>query len=287
MSSEPFVPFGVDDSDEFLTLLDGVPPWLKQRLLAWVIERFKVSAQLSNKTLCLDVQLNTRVNFKMEAAGDSYISTNALTSVLRGMTEGEILRVVDYLLGSTGGTYMSSMHKGLDRILLQGRSKWMVGERNGRLGLMAREIEAVQVSVEAVLSISGQAPRMLARAWMRIHELEPDNSGAYSDAVRAAEIASVGVVVPNKSDATLGDVAGAIASDTRWITPLRPHPKAAGNEVLAGMLRTLYSGHRDRHGRPDYSEVTFEETRAAVLLAATIVDWFISGGVRLAPTARA
>lgn len=45
------------------------------------------------------------------------------------------------------------------------------------------------------------------------------------------------------------------------------------------MLRTLWRGHESGHGRPDYADATVNEARAAVILAATLVQWFTSGVV--------
>jgi hypothetical protein len=58
---------------------------------------------------------------------------------------------------------------------------------------------------------------------------------------------------------------------------LRDSDKAPGAKSLAAMLRTLWRGHQSRHGRPDYTDATLEEARAAVVLAATLVQWFTSG----------
>jgi len=46
------------------------------------------------------------------------------------------------------------------------------------------------------------------------------------------------------------------------------------------MLRTLWRGHESRHGRPDYTDASNEEARAAVMLAATLVQWFTTGVVQ-------
>ncbi len=113
-----------------------------------------------------------------------------------------------------------------------------------------------------------------------MHGLEVKDSSAYALAVRAVESAAVAVVMPNKRDATLGNVIGQMKSDADWRLPFREHREAPSAEVLLGLLRTLWVGHRDRHGGVDYSDVTHEEARAAVVLAATLVEWFTSGAVR-------
>lgn len=49
------------------------------------------------------------------------------------------------------------------------------------------------------------------------------------------------------------------------------------------MLRTLWRGHRDRHGNLDYSDVTQQEARAGVALSVTLVDWFAAGAITRRP----
>ena len=56
--------------------------------------------------------------------------------------------------------------------------------------------------------------------------------------------------------------------------------KSPGAKSLAVMLRTLWRGHQSRHGRPDYTDATLEEARAALALAATLVQWFTSGVIK-------
>jgi hypothetical protein len=54
--------------------------------------------------------------------------------------------------------------------------------------------------------------------------------------------------------------------------------------MVVAMLRTLWFGHRDRHGKPmGHTDVTHEEARAAVVLAASLVDWFASGALARRP----
>lgn len=70
------------------------------------------------------------------------------------------------------------------------------------------------------------------------------------------------------------------ADDPKWRLIFRDSPKAPGAKTLATMLRTLWRGHESRHGRPDYADASLEEARAAVVIAATLVQWFNSGVVR-------
>ena len=95
--------------------------------------------------------------------------------------------------------------------------------------------------------------------------------------MKAVETAAIAVVMPRKIDATLGTVIGQMKADSDWTLPFRPHDDYPPEQVVLGMLQTLWRGHRDRHGSTDYSDVTLEEAKAAVSLAATLVDWFAAG----------
>jgi hypothetical protein len=185
--------------------------------------------------------------------------------------------MVDYLLSRTLGR--GPTVDALEHILRSGRSKWTVGERAGRPGLVERVPSGVQDVVEATITSSLAAGDLLARAWADVHGLEPKDSSAYALAVKAVEAAAVAVVMPRKRDATLGNVIGQMKADGDWRLPFREHPEASSAEVLLGMLRTLWVGHRDRHGSADHSDVSHEEARSAVTLAATLVDWFAAGSV--------
>ncbi len=68
-------------------------------------------------------------------------------------------------------------------------------------------------------------------------------------------------------------------ADGDWRLPLREHSDAPSAELLLALIRTLWFGHRDRHGSVDYSDVAHEEARAAVMLSATLVEWFAAGSV--------
>ena len=148
------------------------------------------------------------------------------------------------------------------------------------MGLVERVPSGVQETVEGAIAASGSAGMVLGRAWRDVHGIDAKDSPAYAYAVRAVEIAAIAVVMPRKTDATLGNVLGQMRADGDWRLPFRESDQAPSAEVLLGLLRTLWFGHRDRHGSADYSDVTHDEARAAVTLAATLVDWFASGAVQ-------
>lgn len=283
MSSE-WVPFGLDGEElvEYEVLLDGVPDWLREPLVSWVL--LHVQSHSSSWCLtpqCLDVQLNTRVSLGAKS-GSSLTDPGVVLTSLRRMSGLELLRVADYFVSRTGGVSTERARR-LESVLRAAKSKWTVGNRRSKPGLVERVPEGVQTSVEGVIETAGSAGKILARSWAHVHGLQPNDSAGYADAVRAVEIVAIDVVQPGNQNATLGTVINQMRTQSDWGLPLREHEHAPSPELLLTSTRTLWHGHRDRHGSADYSDVTHDEARAAVTLAATLVDWFSSGAVRRRP----
>ena len=279
--SENWVPFGLTDSEveDFEVLVPGVPPWLKEPLVN-LVHTFLDEGDLYfySGHRSLDIQLETRID--LGASGDTpYASKATVLSRLRSLSDMELLRVVDYIVSERAGSPTSPPALIVEQILRSARSKWTIGTRSGRVGLVERVAQGVQDSIEGTIRSAGSAGLILARAWAHVHGFQPNDSAGYSDAVRAVEIASISKVQPNNQSATLGSVINQMRAQGDWHLPLREHEHSPSNELLLNSLRTLWHGHRDRHGGADYSDVTHEEARAAVALAATLVEWFDSGAV--------
>jgi hypothetical protein len=68
-----------------------------------------------------------------------------------------------------------------------------------------------------------------------------------------------------------------------WRLPLREHQHAPTADMIVAMMRSLYRGHVDRHGRDDYRDVTHEEASVAVALAATLGRLVYIGGCDAPP----
>ncbi|MFJ9317243.1 hypothetical protein ACIRN4_23860 [Pimelobacter simplex] len=280
--SDDWVPFGLtdDEAERYKVLVDGVPQRLREPLIAWL------KTTLGSRSYPYEVNNSASRNVEMltdvrvGVPGDAYIEWKDYSEVLRKLGDQDLLRVVDAVLSP--GTY-GIQWEALVEILNKGRSKWTVGERNGKRGLVERVPEGVQSMVESTIASAGTAGRILARAWGKVHGLQPDDSGAYADAVRAVEIAAHPLVEPNNDDATLGGMAGVMRNHGDWRLPLREHQHAPTADLLVAMMRSLYRGHADRHGSDDYKDVTHEEAEAGVVLAATLVAWFTSGAIQRRP----
>lgn len=285
MTESEWVPFGLNESEraDYTVLRGNVTPAARQALISWLRSDLLDASGWANIGRCLQIQLATDV--MIGAYSTPAIQGDRIINELNGISDKELLRVVDYVLVTTGKSGLTGRSASLAVILKNARSRWTAGTRMGRPGLTERVPSGVQDFVEDVVSGSEVAGRVLSRAWAAIHGLEPEPSAAYGDAVRAVEIVAVQAVQPRNAEATLGTVLGQMKADGDWRLPMREHKDAVGTDLVLSMLRTLWYGHRDRHGKPDYSDVSPEEARAAVSLAASAVDWFASGALTRRPAA--
>jgi hypothetical protein len=274
-----WVPFGLDEDERYKVLVDGVPPKLREPIVAW-FKHLLSSGDYERLNNARTRHLEMLTDLRMGIPENVYAKWGEYTKLLREMDGHALLKVVDAALSSQ---WYGTRAKELDDTLKLSKSKWMVGERFGKPGLVAREPEGVQDMVEATIASSGTAGQILARAWGKVHAFTPDDPGAYADAVRAVETAAHKIVEPDNDEATLGGMAGVIRSQGDWRLPLREHQHAPTGEMLVAMMRSLYRGHVDRHGNDDYRDVTHEEARAGVVLAAALVSWFASGAVQRRP----
>ncbi len=280
------MPFGLDDDAQkaYEVLVPGVPMWLREPLVAWLSGRLAKGEGEGWFDTARLVRIQNVLRLDLGAVSGNSITSGAwMRSVLRGLPEIDLLRIVDYIVSesSTGSRAAISLAS-LEGVLSQARSAYTVGKRSGKLGLVDRVPEGVRVAAEDVTTVPDAGP-LLARAWAHIHGLEKNATAAYADAVRAVEAVAIPIVLGVNPDATLGTVIARMRDQGDWRLPLREHDHAPSAAMLVQMLRTLWRGHRDRHGAVDYSDVTAEEARAGVSLAVTLVDWFASGAIARRP----
>jgi hypothetical protein len=290
MTDELWRPLGFDGSAaaDYDVLKDGVPEWMAASIWQWVrshmlyTARSGIGAGVSRSYFSVEIARQVERVCRLQIG---YYSSD-LAEGVRATREaaeraGAELRVVDYLLSCS-----KSNEETLERILAEGGSAWTVGTRAGEPGLVRRVPEGAQVNAEFVMASAGQAGTRLRQAWERAFGVSPDPTGAYALAVRAVEDATVPVVVPKQTDATLGNVIGQLKSDGDWSLPLtREHDEAPTSETVVRMCQALYKGHHDRHGGAPGAPgtVSQEEAEAAVTLAVPLVQWFASGQVARRP----
>ncbi|PPF83588.1 hypothetical protein C5C14_01100 [Rathayibacter rathayi] len=197
---------------------------------------------------------------------------------LRKIGDDDFTNLLDYLLATTHNKVEGHP---LEAILSSGGSAWTVTPRGqGRARLTKRVPEGVQEAVNGVLTATDEASLKLQEAWADAYGVNPRGSVAFSNAVVAVEIAALSVIKVNNPEATLSSLFSILeAENSKWTLIFRDSEKAPGSATLAAMLRALWRGHESRHGREAYADASLEESRAAVILAATLVQWFTSGVV--------
>jgi hypothetical protein len=202
--------------------------------------------------------------------------------VLFSMLGPDVLDVIDWIIyDNSEGDGDDEDNDDLEEILLAGGSLWKVGVREGVAGLERRVPEGVQTVAEQVMGRPGNAGSLLSDAWHSAFGISPDFEKAYSKAVKAVEAAAVPVVSPNHSGATLGTVIGQMRADGDWkLDMTREHSTHTTHQVVLGNMQALWTGQNDRHaGQPGYTPSTQAEAEAAVMLAASLVQWFTSGAI--------
>lgn len=278
-----FVPFDAtpDEVAAREVLRPGVPPSMRPALTSWIgteiastrsgvvdVGRFR---ELEN---ALDIEFGINPEF------GGHLSLELARKLLNKLTERELLRVVDYRLFVRGvyNTFVSE----LSDLLSAGRSMYEAVPRDSSYRLAERVPAGVQTAAEQIMGLDSSAGALLKRAWEAIYDFEPKDSSAYASAVKAVEAAALPALGIEKSTATVSDAVRAIEKkDSTWRLPFqREHTEYPSRDVLLGMLKSLYRGQRDRHGSAAYTEVTHEEAEAAVLMAVTLVGWFVGGLVR-------
>jgi hypothetical protein len=280
VTGEPWVPFGLSDTEasSYRVLVGGVPPWMRPSLASWLLDYFAVGDTLTSTSRLQTAVRSVRVNLRGDTTSE-WTRSRATAEDLSKLTDDEMLRLTDWVLSVSGGGSLKANHLG--DVLTQAGSKWQVGMRGAHAGLVERVPAGVQQAAEAQIAQPGAAGGLLAEAWGKVHGLQADDSGAYAAAVKAVEAASFEALGIANPEATLGNSIRTVEQDETYRLPFqREHNQYPTRDVLLGMLRTLWRGHRDRHGSADYSGVTHEEAEAAVLMAVTLVGWFSAGAVR-------
>lgn len=278
---EVWRPLGVDTDEEIAeydALHEGLPLWMKDQFWDWLWfalqTRNGVGAREVNWPLVTVMGQALRVPLPNMKDWQRH----NVETVLYRLDDEKILQVADYLLAHGVDTF-GDLPEALNGILSRCNSAWTVGERAGRRGLVRRVPEGVQVAADAVMGRAGRAGVRLAKAWEALYGLAPNPSQAYSLAIKSIEDATVPIVSPNNSRATLGTVIGQITADADWKLPMVREPAASPTkEVVLGMLRVVWEGQHDRHGGPIApGDVSQDEAASAVLLAVVLVGWFDAG----------
>lgn len=218
MTSAPnWRPLGVASDKEIAeydALHDSVPPWMASAFWAWVraeiieYRRYRDgSGRVAhlNETLVEAMCQMLRVPLpNLRRAGtEPTIGQSQLDAAMKVLTEqARGLQVADYVLAHASRAKANE----LEELFVRSKSVWTVGVRAGKPGLIRRVPLGVQVGADPVMDRAGRAGVRLANAWESLYGIQPSASEAYRLAILAVEDASVPVVSPSNSRATLGTV---------------------------------------------------------------------------------
>ena len=270
----PVVPTGRREA-----LVEEFPRYLREAIFQWMHDSLESSSGFVSTEFLINFQNASRVDIGFQS--NRYLNWNdQLLPYLREIDDAIFANLLDYLASST--PFEPGTEHPLEYILSEGGSAWTIIRWNDTYARLTRRVpEGVTEAFHNVLNATDVASRKLQEAWLDAYGPDPRASVAYSNAVVAVETAALTVIPVNKQDATLANLFSILeAEKPKWQLVLRDSGKSPGAKSLAVMLRTLWRGHQSRHGRPDYTDATLEEARAAVVLAATLVQWFTSGVIK-------
>ena len=279
---ERWMPLSVRNDPEraaaFDVLHEGVPQWLRDPLLGWIYR--EIGNEHAIRTQSIDnewrgILLSNLRKDIPQKVGD--------------INNSDYLDVIDCVI-SVRLRYRNIRHqepwpdqepwlvrlRDLERILRDGGSVWQVDVH----GLTRRVNETQQRLVSDVLATKTPPAQYLGDAWRKAWGRNPDASGAYGDAVRAVEAAYRSIVSPDNERTTLGTIINDIENKPqKFGTRLQPRNDRNNAECIAGMMRMLWEGQRDRHGTDDPdTPLSLEEAQDAVVLAVTLVHFAQQGG---------
>ncbi|MFI9548475.1 hypothetical protein ACIHAR_31940 [Streptomyces sp. NPDC052016] len=264
----------VDDDAPY----DGVPDHLGRPLQEWVDSVLQPNTHAEQTTVAEAVALRLRIPVPPRYSAASYLGQ---------IINDDLLDVVDEVLQIM--TQVQRLDRksllNLEFILDQGGSAYCINsEQDGlevRIAPAVRDAVSHTVADAASESSAGSASEHLAAAWKAAYGRQPDPVRAYSESIKAVESAAHSVIQPNHAKATLGTMLGEIGNARAKFTTALDTP--SGKDPIApveAMMRALWDGQTSRHGKQTATvPETLEAARAGIHLAATLVQWFISGAV--------
>jgi len=273
-----WTPPGMSDEQKvsFLAFREGIPSGSRALVTAWLLlvlpsnKSYGEWEYAEEPFLRFQSALGTEFGFKGSQYG--YYSKYETELSINRLDLTYLAYFVDYVLVHT--KLSEALLIKLESILREARSTWKVGIQDGSTRLMVRVPVAVSEIVERITDKSGVSSTLLRKAWNKAFGTDAEPGAAYSAAVKSVEVYTGEIFSPSNRIATLGTaIRDFQAKPSKWVFKLGS-PESGNLDQLLGMMKLLWHNQSDRHGSPDYQDVSREEAQAAVLLATTLVGWF-------------
>lgn len=260
---------------------EGFPSWLRTALIPWFRSRLSPHGDYFASQPLIAFQLKTRTHYGFTS--DGVFFGRQFIPFLEKLDDKTYTNLLDFLLhwkDSAVSWPLPANEEKVEEPLRAANSEWAVARVGERLRLVQRLPVGVLPVMTEALAGADAATKKLQEAWLDGFGTTPRASVAYYNAVVAVENAAFAVIPVAVPEPTLSTLFSLLEAETpKWKLTLRDSDKAPGGKSLAAMLRSLWRGHDSRHGAKEYEDVSIEQARAAVTLAATLVWWFRSGVV--------
>ncbi|SRR6266568_6019698 len=261
-------------SDEYETLVGGVPPHLKSQLIAWI--QYYYIGHVGGDSLPSVAHVKA-IELRLRRALDWGDQSNNYITAHQSLL-AHLARDDEFLLDGIDLALYDNKHRQgggeLESILAMGGSRYCVAP--DKRGLTQRVPGETQGVVEDLVAEGSRAGKLLGEAWRHVYGRHPNPGEGYHRAVNAIEIAAIPVVTPNDQKSTLGRVIGELrANKRRFSTAFLEAEK--GIDAVIDLMEVVWKSHHDRHGTPDEMapiSVSQAEAEAAVHAALLLVHWF-------------
>jgi hypothetical protein len=285
MIVKPWIPFDADEQEieELYVIRDGIPATLKPALLSWIIDRLPLVPYSNGHTTPQAIhmlQAALRIDFGLGAK--ETLVREELVELLDAMGDRTVIRTVDFMASAFSyDSRYGYIPPEIEELTLHfdlASSAFEIHRTEDLDYRIRRRLpEGVEASIQEAINLQPMAGRHLANSWKSAFALDPNESFAMSEAIRAVEAASGPVVIPKDRKPTLGKVVNAIRDQEGWTLVLSANDGYPDHkDVLVGMLETLAKAQTDRHSG---DKPTPLEAQAHAQLAATLVHWFSAGAV--------
>lgn len=268
-----------DEAEALQVIREEIPDEMRDALETWLFRELAGSYGSTEDSKVHLLQSALRVNLQIR---DRYPDTWDLIRALKAKGGDDLLLgAVDLQLsmypvqefGIPNEVLALSTHLDLCRAAIR------TEERDGVYRLARRLPDGVeQLGESAVLAAGNQSGTHLARAWEAATSIEPDPEKAFSEGIKAVELAANAVVTPRAKKVRLSMIVQALKDKQDWRLVLDQREDGVPDHraTLIGMLETLVFAQSGRHGGAGN---TAEQARAHVMLASLLVGWFASGAV--------